>query len=126
MIFRGIGARSPRNVIRAGNYNASWRSAQSESSPFIAGKRKHRLGWLWDSNWRGDSGSCFHLGMFRAIGMAAGFLFGGELHHFDAGPIRVVRVQAVFAIAADLRAIEVSQAVEAQLSRRIVNVFHAE
>ena len=82
--------------------------------------------WLWDSNWRGDAGSCFDLGMFRAIGMAAGFFFGDELHHFDPGPVRVVRIQAVFPIAADFRAIEGSQAVEAKLSGSIVNVLHAE
>ena len=89
-------------------------------------KPKHLLGWLWDSNWRGDAGSCFDLGMFRAIGMTAGFLFGDELHHFDPGPVRVVRIQAVFAIAADFWAIECSQAIEAKPGRSIVNVFHAE
>ncbi len=64
--------------------------------------------------------------MFRAIGMAAGFVFGGELHHFDAGPVWVVRIQAVFAIAADFWAIEGLQAVEAKLDRGIVNVHDAE
>jgi len=34
------------------------------------------MGWSWDPNWRAGPGSCFLLGMFRAIGMAAGFPFG--------------------------------------------------
>ena len=63
--------------------------------------------------------------MFRAVGMAAGFVFGGELHHFDARPVWIVRIQAVFPVAADFWTIECSQAVEAKLGRSIVNVSHA-
>jgi hypothetical protein len=58
--------------------------------------------------------------------MAAGFLFGSEFHHFDASPVWVVRIQAVFAIATDIWAIECSQAVGPELGRSIVNVCHAE
>ena len=76
----------------------------------MAVKRRHLLGWFWNST-RRSPWSCFHLGMFRTVRMAAGFLFGSEIHHFDAGPVWIVRVQAVFAIAADLRAIEGLQSV---------------
>ena len=89
-------------------------------------KWKPLSGWFRSSTWWKVPGTCLHLGMFRAIGMAARFLFRSEFHHFDASAVWIVRVQTVFAIAADFRAIEYSQAVGVKLGRSIVNIFHAE
>lgn len=43
------------------------------------------------------------------VGVAAWFLYGRELHDFDARPVRVVGVETIFAVAADLRAVECFQ-----------------
>src|SRR5215469_8940527 len=64
--------------------------------------------------------------MLRAIGMAARFPLGSELHNFNACAVWVISIQAVFTVAADLRAIEGSQALRAKLRCSNVNVFNAE
>ena len=49
-----------------------------------------------------------------------------ELHNFDPCPVWVVGIQAVFAVAADFRAVECLQTVQSKLARSSVNVFHAQ
>ena len=55
--------------------------------------------------------------MSGAIWVAARFLNRRELHNFDACPVWVVGIQAVFAVAADFRAVECLQTVQPKLAR---------
>jgi hypothetical protein len=58
--------------------------------------------------------------------MAAWFLLGSELHYLDAGAIWVVGVEAVFAVAADLGAVEFFQFSGAKLCCCGVYIFDPE
>src|SRR3954470_22405828 len=64
--------------------------------------------------------------MFRSIWMTAWLLRGRELHDLNPGTVRVVSVEAVFPVSADLRAIECLQAAGTKLGGGGVNVFYAE
>ena len=44
--------------------------------------------------------------------------FGNEIHHFDPGAVRIVGIQAVFAVSSHLRPIECSQPVDRVAPRR--------
>src|SRR5580698_2853824 len=71
-------------------------------------------------------GNLSRLRMLCSVGMAAGFLHRSEFHDLDAGAIRVIGIQTVFAVASDLRPIECFQSSCAKLGCGGVYVFHAE
>ncbi len=73
-----------------------------------------------------DLGCWFCVRMVGTVRMAARLLFGSKLHHFYAGAVRVVGVEAVLAVAADFGTVEGLKAIGPKLGRRIVNVLHAE
>jgi len=61
--------------------------------------------------------------MVRGIRMAAGLLDRGEFHDFDAGSVWIVGVETVFAVAADVGAVEFCGAVDAKMRSGIVGAF---
>ena len=85
-----------------------------------SGKGGQKWGTLWIHS------ALSGLGMVRGIRMAAGLLDWGEFHDFDAGSVWVVRIETVFAVAADFGAVECCVGTGFEFGGCGVNVFDAE
>ena len=64
--------------------------------------------------------------MLGSIRMTAWFLNGGELHDLNPCAVRIVGIQAVFAVPSDLRPIECFVPSRSKFRCGSVNIFHAE